>query len=159
MEELYERYFDLGYKFCLGYMRSGARAEDMVQETFIAVINKAGSYDPKRRFRTWFLTIAANHCKNALRNERNRMRIVGEQDSDNLSIPRFSLDEEIIKSEINKLLKTCNDKEQRLYHLRFEMELSQAEIAEIMEIPIGSVKSGLFHLVKKVRNQLKENQT
>ena len=54
------------------------------------------------------------------------------------------------------MLTQLNEKEQRIFKLRFEQDLPIKEIAEILSIPEGSVKSGIYYLLKKMSHKLKE---
>lgn len=157
LRELYDRYFNLLCRFAHGFLKDEAKAEDAVQEVFITILRKGDSYNPEKKFRTWLLSLCANYCKNSLRNEANRGRLLQansaqEEPSTELS---HNLDQHRLKEEISRLLDTCSDKEKELYHLRFEMDLAVKEIAQILDIPEGSVKSGLFYLIKKLRVPLK----
>lgn len=157
-EELYDRYFDVLFRFCYGYVQDAALAEDVVQDLFIELPESLKKFDTTRRFKTWCFTLAANRCKNVIRNRDNRSRI-----SQSISVSTTfreehgkNLDIQTLKSEIKQVLAGCSDKERELYHLRFEMDMNIGEIAEMMNIPEGSVKSGLFYLLKKIRIPLKK---
>ncbi|TNE79205.1 MAG: sigma-70 family RNA polymerase sigma factor [Bacteroidetes bacterium] len=157
LRELYDRYFKLLCRFAHGFVKDEAQAEDAVQEVFITIMRKADSYKPDKKFRTWMLSLCANHCKNLLRNEANRGRIMQEKltATETSMELNHSLDRAKLKEEIARMLESCSAKENELYHLRFEMDLNVKEIAQILEIPEGSVKSGLFYLIKKLRVPLK----
>lgn len=157
LRELYDRYFNFLCRFAHGFLKDEAKAEDIVQEVFIRVMKKAGQFDSSKKFRAWILSLCANQCKNALRDENNRLRIQQSelQEPDLGSEMKHTLDQEMLKKEIAQLLQNCSEKEKQLYHLRFEMDLSLREISEVMEIAEGSVKSGLFYLIKKLRVPIK----
>ncbi|MBI1221614.1 MAG: sigma-70 family RNA polymerase sigma factor [Bacteroidetes bacterium] len=157
LRELYERYFSLLCRFAHGFLKDEAKAEDAVQEVFIRILNQRNQFDTGRKFRSWMFTLCANHCKNILRDEANRTRILQteQKDKESLEEPNYNLDQVRLKEEIKRLLARCSEKEKQLYNLRFEMDLSVKEIAGIMELPEGSVKSGLFYLIKKLSTPLK----
>lgn len=157
-EELYERYFDVLFRFSFGYVKNEAIAEDVVQDIFISLPEALKKFDTNRRLKTWLFTLTANRCKNVLRNTENRDRISGLFKTDPVTSYELdrSIDLQILKSEIQQAILSCSDKEKELYHLRFEMDMSINEIAETMNLPEGSVKSGLFYLLKKIRTPLKK---
>lgn len=157
LRELYDRYFTLLCRFAHGFLNEEARAEDAVQEVFIRILKQADRFDSNKKFRTWMFTLCANHCKNLLRDESNRSRLLQENqmEMDVSEELRHKLDQLRLKEEINRVLDTCSEKEKQIYHLRFEMDLAVREIASILDIPEGSVKSGLFYLIKKLRSPLK----
>jgi RNA polymerase sigma-70 factor (ECF subfamily) len=157
-EELYDRYFDVLFRFCFGYLKSEAIAEDVVQEVFEMLPKSLQKYNRERRFRTWIFTLAANRSKNVLRNHENRNRINNKLTSEKLTTEDAvkHMDAKVLRSEVQLIISKCNDKEKELYHLRFEMDLSINEISETMNIPVGSVKSGLFYLLAKLSKPLKK---
>lgn len=158
-EELYERYFNKLCWYATGFLKDEAAAEDTVQEVFIKLMKTANTFNDDYKFSTWIYTVTANMCKNILRNEVNRQRILNEKPDITFSDEQhifINLDSRLIKAELAEWLKELTDKEQQIYHLRFEQDLSLKEIAEIMDIPLGSVKSGIFYLLKKISNPLKK---
>lgn len=157
-EELYERYFDILFRFSYGYVKSEEIAEDMVQEVFVDLPNAVKKFQTDRRFKTWIFTLTANRCKNYLRNQENRGRLANQLPNESTSQEGVSraIDQQILKTEIEQVISTCSLKERELYHLRFQMDLSVQEIAETMDIPVGSVKSGLFYLLAKIKAPLKK---
>lgn len=158
-EIVYERYFDKLCWYAKGFLKDEVAAEDIVQEVFLRIIDTDHGYDPKKRLSTWIYTLTANRCKNVLRDEANRQRLVSENmNRETYEIPSLfsSIDAKRINTEIQDWLKDKSEKDQNLYRLRFEQELSVKEIAEAMEIPEGSVKSGLYYLLKKLSSPLKK---
>jgi len=158
-ELLYDRYFKKLVWFGQSFIENKQKTEDAVQEVFIKIIEKPGSFDRSRKFSTWIYTLTANACKNILRNEQNRSELIKEN-----IIPIYSqsaaidhsIDRQLLKQRIQSGFDMLNEKEKNIFVLRFEQELSLREIAEILEIPEGSVKSGIFYLLKKLAAHLKE---
>lgn len=158
-ETLYDRYFDKLVWFARGFLNDEQQAEDLVQDVFIIIIEAPGKFDSRRRFSTWVYTVVSNRCRQQLRNQKNRQRILDEkvgpsepQSAHHAANP----DGSFLKERIRVLFETLSDKEQTIYRLRFEQELSIREIALAIGIPEGSVKSGIFYLLKKFANHLKE---
>jgi RNA polymerase sigma-70 factor, ECF subfamily len=156
-EHLYDRYHDKLVWFARGFTQERESAEDVVQEVFITIIEKPGLFDRDKRFSTWIYTITANRCRNLLRNENNRRRLMEEQEfSAAHAVNDEALDRKLLRHKVQEAIGSLSAKEQRLCTLRFEEEQSIKDIADIMSLPEGSVKSGLFHLIKKISKQLKE---
>ncbi|MCD6066415.1 MAG: hypothetical protein K0S33_1241 [Bacteroidetes bacterium] len=158
-EMLYDRYFDKLVWFARGFMDDLQKAEDLVQEVFIKIIKRPELFDTDKKFSTWIYTVTGNVCRNALRDEQNRHRLMEEQIRpvhENSTVIHHQADYHLLKERIKKVLETLSNKERNIYLLRFEQELSIREIAEIMDIPEGSVKSGIYYLLKKFSNHLKE---
>ena len=157
-ELLYDRYFDKLVWFARGFLSDEQKSEDVVQEVFLKIIEKPQQFDSAKKFSTWIYTITGNACKNTLRNEQNQNRILDEKRIEIFGTEteaEAETDEETLKKMIQEACANLNDKEKQLYLLRFEEELSIKEIANVLQIPDGSVKSGIFYLLKKMSIQLK----
>lgn len=157
-ELLYDRYFDKLVWFARRFIDDVQKAEDAVQDVFIKIIENPGLFDEHKRFSTWVYTVTGNSCKNILRNEQNRQRILQENagTGEPSTTLQHSLDYKILKQRINAVYEELSEKEKNIYVLRFEHELSIKEIAKIINIPEGSVKSGIYYLLKKVAVHLKD---
>lgn len=156
-ELLYDRYFDKLVWFARRFVEE-QRAEDIVQDIFIKIIENPQQFDGGRKFSTWVYTVAGNRCKNALRDEENRNRILAENAENNEVDPAINqaIDYKLLMQRINTLFNELSEKEKSIYVLRFEQEMTIKEIATIIDIPEGSVKSGIYYLLKKVAPRLKE---
>ncbi|MCB9240980.1 MAG: sigma-70 family RNA polymerase sigma factor [Flavobacteriales bacterium] len=160
-EQIYERYFHPLCRFARTILQNDSEAEDVVQEVFMRLIDGNHGYDATRKFSTWIFTLTANRAKNLVRNLGNRDRILNEMqpnsaidyhDEDMI----LQMDRTLLTQMMRDVLDSKSPKEKQLYALRFERDLSIAEIAEILNIPIGSVKSGLYYLLKKIAREWKE---
>lgn len=154
---LYDRYFDKLVWFANTYLDDVHKAQDAVQEVFIKIIEKPERFDTSRRFSTWIYTVTANTCKNILRNEQNRARLLQENVTRTDEIlPNHRLDHHLLQKDLQKIYSGLSEKEKQIYMLRFEHELAVKEIATIIGIPEGSVKSGIHYLLKKMSVHLKK---
>lgn len=154
---LYDRYAEKLLRYVYRFVNDQAQAQDLVQETFLKLIEKPEAFNPDKRFSTWLYTVAGNLCKNHLRNTGNRNRINESlRAEDTVEMQKSSLDLKRLQAAIQSVFGTLNEKEQEVFVLRFELEMSMKEIAEILGIPEGSVKSRLFYLLKKIAPQLNE---
>jgi RNA polymerase sigma-70 factor, ECF subfamily len=154
-EQLYNRYARKLAKFCYRMLNSTEQAEDIVHEVFAKLIENPKAFDTTQRFSTWIYTIAHRLCLNAIRNSKTRQRLLElHYDFSTTTFTHFSLDAQLLKQKINNLYKTLSQKEQCVFILRFEHEMSIKEIAEIAEIPEGSVKSCIFYVLKKMKAEL-----
>lgn len=159
LEVLYDRYFDRLVKFANSYLFDETKAEDIAQESFIKLIEKHEYFDYSRKFSTWFYTLTGNLCKQTLRNDKNRLRILKEEVMTGMpetGIMYIESDRKILSQKISTIYNCLSEKEKNIYTLRFENELSIKEIADILNIPEGSVKSGVFYLLKKFAHHLKD---
>jgi RNA polymerase sigma-70 factor (ECF subfamily) len=149
-EQLYDRYARKLTAFCNRLVQSKEVAEDLVHEILIKVIEQPKSFNIQLKFSTWIYTIAHNLCLNNIRNQQNRSKLLDLNYQQEQSYTTHStIDAGNLKGAINMVFKQLNEKEKIVFVLRFEQELSIKEIAEIVAIPEGSVKSCLFYLLKK----------
>lgn len=133
-------------------------AEDIVQEVFLKIIDNPELFNKDKVFSTWVYSAVRNMCFNHTRNEQNRRRLRDENFQQNESTLMHSdRDLQMLKTRISEIFKTLSEKEKLIFVLRFEHNLSIKEIANIAGIPEGSVKSGIYYLLKKVAIYLKES--
>lgn len=158
---LIERHYDalIGYLYRLGG-GDRALAQDLVQETFIRVMRGIQQYEYPRPFKAWLYTIATNLARNHYRRPDTR-RTVEEDDSlpEPASIGRAP--EEIVTDEdearlVVAQLATLPDHQREVVILRYYEELSLAEIAEVLGIPVGTVKSRLSLGLSRLRASMEE---
>lgn len=157
VEELYERYFDKLVWFAKSIIKDLSKAEDIVQELFIKLMNEPQKFDIDKKFSTWIYTGVLNRCKNLIRDETNRSRIIQEIAKTTHSSTALKLDHDmsVLQNHLVSILKLLSEKDQMIFRLKFEQELSIKEIADILNIPEGSVKSSTYYLLKKITPQLK----
>ncbi len=155
LKELYQRYFAKLTRFAMQFVTDKNRAEDMVQECFIKLIEQPGHFTTTQKFSTWIYTLVSNKCKNLLRDEANRQILLQKNTQHDYAVTQPKQDALLLKQALSKLFKTLSEKEKQLFVLRFEQQHQVKEIAAILEMPEGSVKSGLFYLLQKINKQLK----
>jgi RNA polymerase sigma-70 factor, ECF subfamily len=158
LEILYDRYHSKLLWFAGSLIPERAAAEDAVHEVFIKLIDKPELFDQNKKFSTWIYTVTANHCRNILRNESNRRRLLSEnaETEPTTEEMRELADEKALKAMVAKSFEQMSAKEKSLYVLRFDENMPLKEIAAVLAIPEGSVKSGIFHMLKKLGKQLKQ---
>ncbi len=69
-KDLVHTYGDMLYRICLMSLRNHADAEDAVQEVFLKYLTRAPDFDSPSHEKAWLITVALNHCRNMLRNQR-----------------------------------------------------------------------------------------
>jgi RNA polymerase sigma-70 factor (ECF subfamily) len=142
----------------LSYLRRyvGANeAEDVLQRTFLDVWRHAGRYDPAQRFTGWLFTIAHRRAIDTLRTQRHAVvdvdalrELVGEDGRD--TVDRYA-----DAADVREALSRLPAHEQETLRLAYFEDLTQAEIAARIDVPLGTVKArsarGLRHLATLVR--------
>ena len=135
---------------------STEEAEDIVQETFLRVYQHRDSFDFKHCFSTWIYTIALNLGRNELR-KRKRFKfldIFDMQGKESEIAVEMKLPSNL-PSAIEKALSTLPEKYKTAFVLRDVQELPYEEIAKIMNIPLGTVKSRVNRARKQLQKKLK----
>ena len=155
---LVTRYQDRLYNSMVHYLRNETEAEDVVQETFILAFTRLGSFQGKSAFYTWLYRIAFNTAIS--RSRRRRPRISVERDLAGAGTgldgdgprPDERLQQDERASELMAALGRLNEEHRAILVLREMDELSYEEISDILETPVGTVRSRLH----RARGQLRE---
>lgn len=158
---LVERYQNAIYNLAYRMLGSPEEAEDAAQEIFVRVYRQLARYDAERRFSTWVLTIATNYCIDQLRRRRMQLvpleQIVPWARSRETGPEGQSLDREA-RDELQGLLRELPEKYRAVLILRYWQDLSCAEIAEILKLPEGTVKTQLHRARKALGRLLAEQE-
>jgi RNA polymerase sigma-70 factor (ECF subfamily) len=162
MEELYERYGRLAYSLIFRVVRNAGAAEDLVQETFLRIWNRAQSFDQQKgALGPWVLTVARNRAIDYLRSIDGRMS-AGSLELDRMEHPTLFSNSDLstlsidrarrLKSAFEKL----NPNQRMVIELAYYEGLSQTEMAERMKQPLGTVKTWVRSALKALRDELTE---
>ena len=159
-----KRYKNQLLNFVYRFLGNAEEAEDLVQETFLRVYRNRKAYQKVAKFSTWIYTIAGNLAKTELRKRKRRKFFsisdlgYNEKDydiSDEAYNPEKDVDgrmkEEIIHREIDEL----SPKFREVIVLRDVQQLSYEEISQIVNIPLGTVKSRVNRGRLKLQEKLK----
>lgn len=168
--DLLAKYRDAIYFMLLKMVNNKSDAEDLTIEAFGKAFKKIHQYSPNYAFSTWLFKIASNNCIDHLRKKRAQFvsldgRGNGEGEHDNgfdLEASTLDPEEKMIKQQKAKLMHTIVDKLKPRYRslieLRYFKEYSYDEIAQELDIPIGTVKAQLFRARELLFNTLKDSK-
>ena len=159
--DLMQRYKDAIYFMALKMVNNKEDAMDLTIETFGKAFEKLEKYQPSHAFSTWLFRVATNNCIDFIRKKKlNTLSLNGMLDDDgeerSLQIKADVLnpEETWIKNqqtqELKTLIESLPPRYYKLITLRYFDELAYDEIAEQLDLPIGTVKGQLF----KARNLL-----
>lgn len=143
-EELVRRYERLVGHVLYTYAGREAAVDDLVQETFLKAYDKLNTFNPDYRFKTWLLAIANNLGVDTLRRRREQVefnpdihaRVTGGPEAAAVEADRSRT----LQDAISSLPETYSVP----MILRYNEEMSYAEISEVLELSIPAVKSRLF---------------
>lgn len=157
-EELYRRYKTPIYSY-LVYQTDVSIAEDLIQEIFIKVIKFKASFKYESKFKTWIWSITRNHLTDYYRSNDHKLKtsfddILTEEGEECFETEIPSQEELILEKTTKEQLKICLGALPAEYKeavlLSVESELSNAEIAKMMGLSVGAVKSILFRAKEKL---------
>lgn len=161
-QEAFSKLFSLHgrriYFAAYSFLHNVDDASDIVQEVFLRAYKNIGTFDTKRAFYPWLYRIARNLCINTVqRSSRKETGLPAEE-----LIPARTDDpaSELLRKEeiegLRKALDQLQDKHREIITLKTFQDCSYAEIAEILDIPIGTVMSRLYTARTKLRAILME---
>ncbi len=147
---LFGRHSTSVYNFACCLLNDTGRAEEVLQETFLAVIRSAKNYEPKGRFRAWLLRIARNHCLNSIESLRLRHEALRESSLEIVDPPSplpsasdcIQADETLAAVRGAMALLPARQREVIALHA-FE-QMTTREIGEVLNIPLNTVKTLLL---------------
>ena len=161
-EILVARYAEDLHTFFQRFVGNAAAADDLVQETFLQVHLSANSFDPARAFKPWLYTIAANKGRDFMRARGRRpMQSLdstgGGEDSPSpaalLEADDTSAEQEVDveerKRQVRGLIAQMPEAQRLILVLGYYQKLPYSEIADILGVPVGTVKSRLHAAVNQ----------
>jgi RNA polymerase sigma-70 factor (ECF subfamily) len=166
---LMSRYRDAIYYILLKMVNNPTDAEDLTIEAFGKAFRNLGQYTPSYAFSTWLFKIATNNCIDFIRKKRASMISI-DQDNSDKDAPPPSIQEEspdpeeqMIRSQKAKLMREVVDQLKPRYKdlivLRYFKEYSYEEIANELDLPLGTVKAQLFRAKELLYNILRKNES
>ena len=160
--ELVGRYQRELYHFLVRFLGNRAAAEDVFQETFLQVHQSAEQFDPQRRFRPWLFTIAANKARDLIRSQARRPTnplqasiSPGDEESGEFidlmqsvnNTPSDPMEREELQKQVQSTVTTMPEHLREILLLSYFHQFPYKQISEILDIPLGTVKSRLHAAV------------
>ncbi len=144
-DELVRAHEDRVFGICLRMMRDREAALDAVQETFVTVFRKADRYEERAAFSTWLYRVAVNTCYDQLRKAKRRRTEPLPEIADPVD-PRSGDELEAVelRPEIEKALQRVPVDFRSAVVLVDLQGLALEQAAQILDVPIGTIKSRLF---------------
>lgn len=152
---MYQSHGRLVFTIAFKVLGDAGLAEEATQQTFIKAWRAAASYDPSRSLAAWLTTIARNAALDLYRRER-RQRSHADIDSPELELATLppSIDQLNDVLEVRQALDELPDTDRELIRLQHYDELTHTEIADHLEIPLGTVKSRSFRAHRRLAGML-----
>jgi RNA polymerase sigma factor (sigma-70 family) len=169
--ELMSRYRDSIYFMLLKMVNNKDDADDLTIEAFGKAFKRLEQYTPNYAFSTWLFKIASNNCIDFIRKKKNSTTYSLDKPFENdegggiqMDIKSSALDpeEKIIKKQkillMHEVVEKLKPRYKELIELRYFKEYSYEEIAEQLNIPIGTVKAQLFRAREFLYNIMKNSE-
>jgi RNA polymerase sigma-70 factor (ECF subfamily) len=165
LSALLMRYQNRLYRYLLRIVHEQAEAEDLFQQTWVRVAEKISQFDLRRNFEPWLFALARNLAIDYLRRVRPSSldEPVGEAESGITAGERLAsnqppvLDGILERERAGRLasaLETLSVPYREVLTLRFEEEMKLEEIAEVLAIPLSTVKTRLRRALERMRQEL-----
>ena len=172
-QRLYNRYDRELHAYLRRYLGDAEMADDAYQSAFLQVHLKCDSFEEGRRFRPWLYTIATNQAIDARRrNKRHKMvsldRDGGGEDTygtmKDLLVDEDSNPEDILlnresRVEIRALVDELPEKFARVLQLVYYEGMKRQEAADVLSVPVGTVKSRLHHAMNALADAMQKKQS
>lgn len=142
------------FAVCLQMLRHWQDAEDVSQESLVRAVRHLRHWDMVRPLAPWIMTIAMNRCRTHLSKGRRQARpnLLAED------LPAVSerVDRVDLGEELDQAVAGLRDNYRECFLLFHQQELSLQEVAEILECPVGTVKTWLHRARKELAERLRE---
>jgi RNA polymerase sigma-70 factor, ECF subfamily len=140
-------HLDALYRAALRQTRNHADAEDLVQETFLKAFRHANRFEPGTNLRAWLFTILLNTARNSRRDAARDPTLVDSETVDHLPLstpdptPEEVLLRDVVDEDVRGALESLPEVFREAVWLRDVEEFTYAEIARMLEVPMGTVMS------------------
>ena len=148
-QQLYDQFADRVYRYAFTILHDKHLAEEIAQETMVAVWNGADRFAGRSKASTWIFGIARNQAFTLLRKEKRA------ENRDTPELVQADPSKHIIQHErVMTALNKLSADHREVVYLTFYEGLSYGEISGILGIPSGTVKSRMFHAKRKLAEVL-----
>ena len=158
-DELYHRHARRVMGFLMRQLGDSERAADLVQDAFLRLWSSRERYLSGKCFSTWLFSIAYNLLKNEYRRlgysveyAEHVINSTTEEQDEDLDV---KLDDRLFDAALRQELSLLDAESRLLFSLRFEEEMTVPQIAEVMKIPEGTVKSRQHTIIRNLKQKLK----
>ena len=164
--EIVELYKDKVFQICFRMIGNRHEAEDLAQEAFVRAYINIQSFNIQMKFSTWLYRIATNLCIDRLRKKKPDYHLDAEiagteglnmysQIAADIMMPEEELESLELQESVQAIILQLPEKYRSVIVLKHIEELSLKEISEILDLPIGTVKTRIHRGREALRKQLR----
>lgn len=167
LSNIYEEYNGLVYNLCLNYLQNIEDAEEVTQDVFLVIHKKIDDFSGKSSLKTWIYKITVNQCLDFLKAKKRKKRfgfLLPLHDESNafsysdFNHPGVLLENKEATENIFRLINELPPNQKTALILKTIDELSQKEIADVMEISVKAVESLLSRAKSNLKEKLKNTE-
>jgi RNA polymerase sigma-70 factor (ECF subfamily) len=147
---LIDRYAANVHAYLLRHCGIREDADDLLQETWVRVARSAKSFDTARRFRSWIYGIASNLVRDGFRRRITKERALRELSTYPPAEPGA---DSVDRGELRERVAELPENMRAVLLLRYYEGMSEAEMAEALDVPRGTVKSRLHAALRRLRGE------
>ena len=154
--ELYHRYSSNIYTYLFRLVQKQSAAEDLLQEIFVAAWQGIGDFQHRSTVKTWLFRIAHYQAMSWLRTAYRERKII--EDENLTEQEEMELDRQVMSNwridKVQQALAELSPHHRSVVELFYMQNLSYEQIAEIVECPLGTVKSRMSHAIRNLNGIL-----
>jgi len=147
------------YNLAFRVLKDENEALDLAQETFVRAWTALPNFRGQSQFRTWLYRIVTNLCYNRLPNLRRSLNDLGDDvieeiPETKIDNPAHEFESGETRAHLYKAIDELGSNYKLLITLRYQHELSYEEIASTLNLPLGTIKTGIFRAKEQLRKSL-----
>ena len=151
--QLYQRKV---YLLAYSFFRNPDDAMDIVQETFLRFYQKVHTFQRGKNFQNWLLQITKNLCIDYYRkSHKKHNEYFSEKNVENVRVDEYNLESDSVSSDLKEIFSRClvklSEKQRLIFVMRHYNQLKYSEIAQILGIAVGTVKSLNFKAIQNLK--------
>ncbi len=154
MEKLLHNNYSILKGYLLKMTLNQTITDDLTQETMLKAILNIEKYEHKAKFSTWLITIATNLYRDQLRKDK---RLIYQEEQFDFKDTR-NIEEDLIKKveyeNLKKVLKELPEEKRMIFILKHYYDYTYQEISEILNCPVGTVRSRLHYCIKEIKKHM-----
>lgn len=159
--EFYDRYSTLMFSVAFKILNDASEAEDVVQDTFLQILEKAGKFDPKLgKASSWTAILVRNKSIDKIRASQRRTRLAEEAGAERAIVEEAAdtVNEVLHGHEQAQLIRSViialPEEQRQAIELAYFSDLTQDEISKKLNTPLGTIKARIRRGLLKLRDQL-----
>lgn len=158
LKKIYSEYQNLVYSIAVSIIKDAQLAEDIVQEVFVTLYFKAGDIRDRKKIKHWLVRTTTNRSIDFLRSSQKVVTLSEDfferLPNDTLTDPVVEMDKKELAFEIHKAINKLPEDMKALILLYYFQGIQQKEIAEILGVALGTVKTRLRRARLAIKNHL-----